>query len=113
MPRMKMRVISPGAVNVRRNGDAAIINYSDPAMGAGMNLKVGPGLANMTDLQVVELHNDMIKRMGDHREAHPYVAVEIPEGKPQIEHSNAACGPRGATSCGAPSNAVRIRRQLP
>jgi len=87
MPKMKLRIISQGEVKIRRDGDTATIDYSDPAMGAGMSLKVGPKLAKMTDLEVIEMHNDMILEMQEHREEHPFVAVEILEGKPQIEYS--------------------------
>lgn len=87
MPKIKRRVVSCSEVKVTRNGDIAIIKYSDPAMGGGTNLKIGPKLANMTDRDVVEMHNDMILEMQELREEFPYVAVEIPEGKPQIEYS--------------------------
>jgi len=71
---------------ITRNGDTAVINYSDPAMGPGTNLEVGPELSRMTDLEVVDMHNDMLRNMQDHREAHPFVAIEIPEGSPQLEY---------------------------
>ena len=87
MPRMKLRIVSPNEVKITRNGDTADINYSDTAMGAGMSLKVGPKLAKMTDLEVIEMHNDMVLEMQELREEHPFIAVEITEGKPQIEYS--------------------------
>ena len=87
MPKMKRRVVTPNEVRITRNGDTAIIDYSDPAMGAGMSLKVGPNLAKMTDLEVIEMHNDMILEMQEFREEHPFVAIEISEGKSQIEYS--------------------------
>lgn len=87
MSKIKHRVVSLSEVKITRNGDTANIDYSDPAMGGGMNLKVGPKLAKMTDLEVIEMHNDMILEMEELREEHPFVAIEITEGKPQIEYS--------------------------
>jgi len=97
MPRIKRRVVTPSEVMITRNGDTAVINYSDPTMGAGTNMKVGPELSKMTDLDVVEMHNDTIRGMEEHREAHPFVAIEVPEGSPQIEYSKECCqwSPRG------------------
>jgi len=91
MPRPKLRVVSFHEVKITRDGETAIIEYSDPAMGPGMNFKVGPKLAKMTDREVIERHNEMIRGMEAHREEHPYVAIEIPEGKPQIEYSKQCC----------------------
>ena len=91
MPKIKRRVVSLNEVKITRNGDTAVIDYSDPAMGGGTNMKIGPELAKMSDLEVVEMYNSMIRGMQDHREEHPYVAVEIPEGTPQIEYSKSCC----------------------
>lgn len=87
MPKIRFRVVSLSEVKITRKGDTAIIDYSDPAMGGGMNLQVGPELAKMTDFEVMELHNDMVRSMQEHRKNHPFVAIEIIEGKPQIEYS--------------------------
>jgi len=84
----KPRVVSPDEVHVRRDGEHAHIEYADPSYG-GMSLKVGPKIARMTDEEIVELHNDVVRSMEEARARHDHVAVEIPVGQPQIEYSAA------------------------
>lgn len=91
MTRPIMRVVFLHEVKIKRSGETAIIEYLDPEMGPGMNFQVGPKLAKMTDRAVIDLHNDMIRHMEAHRKEHPYVAIEIPVGKPQIEYSKQCC----------------------
>jgi hypothetical protein len=87
MPRIYQRVVSLNEVKITRNGDTASIDYIDPAEEGGTILKIGPGLATMSDLDVVEMYNDMVLAIKEHQAEHPYVAIEIPKGKPQIEYS--------------------------
>jgi len=89
MPRIYQRTISLFEVKITRNGGTATIDYIDPAEGAGGTiLEIGPDLAKMSDSDIIKMHNDMVLAIKEHQEEHPYVAIEIPEGKPQIEYSN-------------------------
>jgi hypothetical protein len=47
------------------------------------------GIAQMTDEEIVDLHNDVARSMEEARERYDHVAVEIPVGQPQIEYSAA------------------------
>ena len=92
----KPRVVSPDEVHVRRDGEHAIIDYADPSYG-GMDLKVGPNIEKMTDEEIVELHNHVVRCMQEARRSYDHVAVEVPVGKPQMKY-DAACDqwvPRG------------------
>ncbi len=87
MPRIYQRTISLFEVKITRNGDTATINYIDPAEEGGIILEIGPDLAKMSDSDIIKMHNNMVLAIKEHQEEHPYVAIEIPEGKPQIEYS--------------------------
>lgn len=81
----KPRVVSPDEVHIRRDGEHAHIEYADPSYG-GMSLKVGPKIARMTDEEIVDLHNEVVRSMEEAREGYDHVAIEIPVGQPQIEY---------------------------
>lgn len=85
MPRPKIRVISPDEVKISREGNSAVFTYADEAMGGGMNLKIGPEVARMTDAELLSRHNDIAESMELSRQQYEHIAVEIPVGKPQIE----------------------------
>jgi hypothetical protein len=87
MARPRFRVVSRDEVKISRSGDTAIFEYADEAMGGGLNLEVGPKLKNMTDDEILKLHNDVALSIQERRQEYHHVAVEIPVGKPQIEYS--------------------------
>lgn len=87
MSKRTFRRISPEEVVITRKGTTAVIRYRDPDEEGGIDLEIGPELEKMSDLEVIEAHNEMVRNMEFHRKANPYVALEIPEGRPQIERS--------------------------
>ena len=68
-------------VKITRDGEYANINYADPEVG-GIHLKVGPGIVDMSDQDILSLHNDVVAAMQASAEAWEDVVVEIPVGKP-------------------------------
>lgn len=84
MSRPRPRTISPDEVRITREGTDAIFTYADSAMGS-FNLGIGPQIINMSDEELLELHNEAAEAMLAHRDSYEHVAVEIPIGKPQIE----------------------------
>ncbi len=90
-------IISAKEVSIKRKGKVAVISYLDPDREGGINLEIGPEIEKMSDLDIVEAHNNMVRNMEEHRKANPYVAREIPDGKPQIERSKVT---RQWTACG-------------
>ena len=81
-----MRTVTLAEVKITRDGECADFKYKDPGMGGGMNLKVGKNIRTMSDRDLVELHNDIVRERLALRARHKHVAVEI-EGRPQVEYS--------------------------
>ena len=73
-------------LKIVRKGQYAEIEYCDPTV-AGVTLKLGPEVQNMTDQEIVNRLNDVIQAQQKMAAEHEYVAVEIPEGYPQIRYS--------------------------
>jgi hypothetical protein len=70
-------------VKITRDGEYAAIDYADPDVG-GMHLKVGPGIVDMSDQDILSLHNDVVAAMQASADEWEDVVVEIPVGKQQI-----------------------------
>ena len=70
---------------ITREREAATIAYKDPDYGTSI-LQIGPEIAQMTDLQILDLYNQTLKALADLTKI-PYVATEIPLGSPQVEYS--------------------------
>ncbi len=85
MPRPKIRPVSADEVKISREGDSAMFAYADDSMGGGMNLKIGPQVATMTDDELLERHNDIAHSMQEMRNKYEHIAVEVHVGKPQIK----------------------------
>ena len=77
-------------VTISREGEYAIIKYKDPGI-SGVHLKVGPRITEMTDQDILDLHNLVITRMNRVAAEYHHVAVEIPIGKPQVSYSKMSC----------------------
>jgi uncharacterized protein YdcH (DUF465 family) len=71
----------------RKNGDTAIFQYKDSSLGGGMNLHIGPEMESMTDLEILEAHNEIARKIKQAKEDYEHVAIEIPHGAPQIKYS--------------------------
>jgi hypothetical protein len=88
-------------VKITRDGEYAAIDYADPDVG-GMHLKVGPGIVDMSDQDILSLHNDVVATMQASADEWEDVVVEIPVGKQQILIIlQAINGRRAATYCAA------------
>ena len=84
MPRPKFRVLSMNEVKItRKDGDTAIFQYNDVSMGGGISLNIGPNMESMTDLEILEAHNDVCRKIHHSRDTYEHVAIEIPHGNPQ------------------------------
>ena len=91
MPRPKRPVVATKhGVTISRQGEYAIIKYKDPGI-SSVHLKVGPEITDMTDQEILNLHNTVITRMNRLAAEYHHVAVEIPPGKPQVAYSKMTC----------------------
>jgi hypothetical protein len=87
MPRMKKpHIATLGEVIISRNGDYAEITYRDETVG-GVNLKIGPDVARMTDHEILDCHNETILAMQQPVASYKHRAVEVPPGSPQVYFS--------------------------
>ncbi|HIG29630.1 MAG TPA: hypothetical protein EYQ50_18265 [Verrucomicrobiales bacterium] len=71
---------------VTRGNDCVSIDYKDPAYGSTTFRPVSPELLEMTDAEIMNFYNDMLRAESKRVAENPYVATEVPLGSPQIEH---------------------------
>lgn len=97
MRKRRPEVASIDEVHIRRDGDDAVIEYSDPNI-ATTYFRIGPSLGEMSDQDVLDAFNAVLEAEAEEAEAHEHVALEIPPGKPQIQYYPPAqqWAPRGA-----------------
>ncbi len=74
----------------RPEPDTALIEYKEEYV-YSVNLKIGPKMKNMTDQEILDAHNNCILARQEYARGYKHVAIEIPEGSPQVEYSNTTC----------------------
>jgi hypothetical protein len=72
-------------VIVKRDGDFARIEYKEGDIAASL-LKIGPEIREMSDSEIVELHNETLRDKARRASEYKQVAVEMPLGSAQIEY---------------------------
>ena len=72
-------------VIVTRDGDFARIEYKEGGIAASL-LKIGPEIREMSDSEIVELHNETLRDKARRASEYKQVAVEMPLGSAQIEY---------------------------
>jgi hypothetical protein len=72
-------------VIVTRDGDFARIEYKEGDIAASL-LKIGPEIREMSDSEIVELHNETLRDKARRASEYKQVAVEMPLGSAQIEY---------------------------
>lgn len=105
MTRWRMRVVKMEEVKIERVGDCVIYTYVDPQMGS-MSITLGPRVKDMSDQELLDLHNEHVRERITLASQYKHEAVEF-VGQPQIEYS-AQCSqwvPRGdVIRCGISSD---------
>jgi hypothetical protein len=86
-PRRKKRPVRMelDAVRIERQGDAAILTPRDPDV-AVTHLRLGPQVARMSDEEILACFNATIAAQDRLAAEHPWVATEVPPGRPQIRY---------------------------
>lgn len=79
------RVAALNEVTIQREGDTAIITFNDSESG-GINLKFDFPVTSMTDLEILERHNEIVRFQLE--SAAQWRPTEIAEGRPQIKFDN-------------------------
>jgi hypothetical protein len=72
-------------VSVARDTDCARIEYKEAGIPV-THLSIGPGIARMSDTEIVEFHNDCLRNHSKDAAAAGRVALEVPLGSTQIKY---------------------------
>jgi len=72
-------------VTVTRDGDCARIEYREGGI-ALTNLEIGPEIAQMSDSDIVEVHNEGLRNDAKQAAEYKHVVFEMPLGSAQIEY---------------------------
>jgi len=72
-------------VIITRDETSAHIRYKDPDF-AETTLTIGPAVQEMTDQEIVDRYNEVLKGEAEMARRYKYVAVEPPLGSPQIKY---------------------------
>ena len=85
--RRKKRPVSTtlDAVQIERQGGTAVLTPRDPGV-AVTHFRLGPELSRMSDEEILACFNATIAARDRQAAEHPYVATEIPPGRPQIRY---------------------------
>lgn len=66
--------------------DEAIIEFVESGT-SSTNLVIGPDVARMTEREILDMYNDVVRAQEKAIAEYEHVAVEIPPGSPQIRYS--------------------------
>ena len=72
-------------VTVTRDGDCARIEYKEAGIAVTI-LEIGPQIAEMSDSDIVEAHNQCLRNNTKHVIKYKHVVFEVPLGSEQIEY---------------------------
>ena len=72
-------------VIISRDGEYGIIEYVEINV-SPTHLKIGPEIQGMTDKEILDCHNRILQTQQQMALEYEHVAVEIPEGRPQIKY---------------------------
>jgi hypothetical protein len=82
MPRKLVKVAFLKDVTIRRDGDYAHVDFIDPNY-ASRSIGIGPEVAQMSDEEILRLHNDMV--IAEKRSIAQSRPGEMQKGLPQIK----------------------------
>ena len=85
MNRKKRYIASLDEVTITRDGDCARIKYKEEGI-AVTQLQIGPEIAEMSDQEIIELHNECLRDDPKLASEYKHVAFEVPLGSAQIEY---------------------------
>jgi hypothetical protein len=85
MKRKERYIASLDEVTITRAGDYAWIEYKEEGI-AETRLQIGPEIAEMSDREILESHNECLRAEAKRVAEYKHVAVEVPLGSAQIEY---------------------------
>jgi hypothetical protein len=83
-------------VRITKEKESAKIEFLEPGIGT-THLSIGPGVSRMSDQEILVLFNGINQAQERLAASYHHVAIEIPEGSPQVRYSEECCQwvPRG------------------
>jgi len=72
-------------VRISRQGENVIIQYIEPNVRTTY-LTIGPEVQAMTDQEILERHNQLLRAQQQMASEYEHIAIEIPPGRPQIKY---------------------------
>ena len=72
-------------VRISREGEYGIIEYIESNV-SGVQLKIGPKIQGMSDQEILDCHNRILRMQKQLALEYEHIAIEIPEGRPQIKY---------------------------
>ena len=82
----KVRYIAAlNEVTITRDGDCARIAYKEAGI-AVTTLEIGPEIAEMSDSEIIEAHNQVLRNETKQATADKHAVFEVPLGSAQIEY---------------------------
>jgi hypothetical protein len=72
-------------VRISRQGENAVIEYIEPNVRT-THLTIGPEVQAMTDQEILERHNQVLRAQQQMASEYEHIAIEIPPGRPQIKY---------------------------
>jgi hypothetical protein len=81
----KPRVASLPEVTITREGETAVIAFTDDSAPT-MHLTIGPKLSLMSDADALCAYNHVVQAMQESAANYQHIAVEVPEGRPQLTY---------------------------
>lgn len=91
MPRQKPIIATLNNVEIKREGTAVNFKYINQGDRGGQRIEVGKDTANMTNQELLDIHNHIARKMIESSENYEHIAFETPEGKPQINYEEDCC----------------------
>ena len=86
MPRLRRpRTATLGKVRITKEREAAVIEFLEPGI-ATTHLTIGSAVVWMSDQEILDLFNETILAQERLAASYHHVAVEIPEGQPQLRY---------------------------
>jgi len=72
-------------IKISRQGENGIIEYIEPNVRT-THLTIGPEVQTMTDQEILERHNQVLRAQQQMASEYEHIAIEIPPGRPQIKY---------------------------
>lgn len=76
-------------VKISRQEEYGIIEYVEPNVYT-VHLRIGPEVQRMSDLEILDRHNEILQIQQALASQYDHIAVEVPVGRPQIEYRERA-----------------------